>query len=35
MGAESIWKDFKGQIYLGDDGFVKPMQEKLISERRT
>ncbi len=29
MGAESIWKDLKGQIYLGDDDFVEQMQSKL------
>jgi len=29
MGGESIWKDFKGQIYLGDDDFVEQMRGKL------
>ena len=29
MGAESIWKDLQGQIYLGDDDFVEQMREKL------
>jgi len=29
MGAETIWKDLKGQIYLGDDDFVEQMREKL------
>jgi len=29
MGAESIWKDLKGQIYLGDDDFVEQMRGKL------
>ena len=29
MSAESIWKDLKGQIYLGDDEFVERMQSKL------
>ena len=29
MGQESIWKDLKGQIYLGDDDFVEQMQSKL------
>jgi REP-associated tyrosine transposase len=29
MGGESIWKELKGQIYLGDDDFVDAMQEKL------
>jgi hypothetical protein len=29
MGAESIWRDLKGQIYLGDDEFVEEMQRKL------
>jgi putative transposase len=29
MGAESIWKDLKGQIYLGDDDFVAEMRGKL------
>jgi REP-associated tyrosine transposase len=29
MGAESIWKDLKGQIYLGDDDFVEQMWSKL------
>jgi hypothetical protein len=28
-GAESIWKDLKGQIYLGDDDFVERMRDKL------
>ena len=26
---ESIWKDVKGQIYLGDDEFVEEMRSKL------
>ncbi len=29
MGAEIIWKDLKGQIYLGDEDFVERMQGKL------
>jgi putative transposase len=29
MGAESIWKDLQGQIYLGNDNFVEQMQGKL------
>ena len=29
MRAESIWKDLKGQIYLGDDDFVEQMRSKL------
>lgn len=29
MSAESIWKDLKGQIYLGDDDFVERMRDKL------
>jgi REP-associated tyrosine transposase len=29
MGAESIWKDLKGQIYLGNDDFVERMRGKL------
>jgi putative transposase len=29
MGAESIWKDLQGQIYLGDDNFVEQMRGKL------
>jgi len=29
MGAESVWKELKGQIYLGDDDFVERMQGKL------
>ena len=29
MGGESIWKELKGQIYLGDDDFVDQMQCKL------
>ena len=29
MGVETIWKNLRGQIYLGDDGFVEQMQEKL------
>lgn len=34
MGSESIWKDLKGQIYLGDDDFVEQMQEKLRGRAR-
>jgi DNA invertase Pin-like site-specific DNA recombinase len=29
MRAESIWKNLKGQIYLGDEDFVERMQSKL------
>ncbi len=29
MGAESIWKDLKAQIYLGDEDFVEQMRGKL------
>jgi putative transposase len=29
MSAESIWKDLKGQIYLGNDDFVEQMRGKL------
>jgi len=29
MSAESIWKDLRGQIYLGDDDFVEQMRSKL------
>ena len=29
MSAESIWKDLKGKIYLGDDDFVERMRGKL------
>jgi len=29
MSAESIWKDLRGQIYLGDDDFVERMRGKL------
>ena len=29
MSAESIWKDLRGQIYLGDDNFVDQMRSKL------
>jgi hypothetical protein len=29
MSAESIWKDLKGQIYLGDEDFVERMRKKL------
>ena len=29
MGGESIWKDLKGQIYLGDNDFVEQMRGKL------
>jgi putative transposase len=29
MSAESIWKDLKGQIYLGDDDFVERMRKNL------
>ena len=29
MGGESIWKDLKGQIYLGDDDFAEQMRGKL------
>jgi hypothetical protein len=28
-GGESIWKDLKGQIYLGDDDFIEQMRGKL------
>ena len=34
MGSESIWKDLKGQIYLGDDDFVEQMREKLGGQAR-
>jgi hypothetical protein len=29
MDADSIWKDLKGQIYLGDEDFVERMRGKL------
>ncbi len=29
MSAGSIWKDLKGQIYLGDDDCVEQMRDKL------
>jgi hypothetical protein len=29
IGGESIWKNLKGQIYLGDDDFVEKMRSKL------
>ena len=29
MGGASIWKDLKGQIYLGDDDFIEQMRGKL------
>jgi REP element-mobilizing transposase RayT len=29
IGRESIWKDLRGQIYLGDEGFVQRMRGKL------
>ena len=29
IGGESIWKDLKGQIYLGDDDFVEQGRGKL------
>jgi REP element-mobilizing transposase RayT len=29
IGAESIWKDLKGQIYLGDEDFVEEMRGRL------
>lgn len=29
IGAETIWKDLQGQIYLGDDDFVEKMRGKL------
>ena len=29
MGGETIWKDLKGQIYLGDDDFVEQMRKRL------
>ncbi len=29
IGAESIWKNLRGQIYLGDDNFVEQMRSKL------
>lgn len=28
MRAESVWKELKGQIYLGDEDFVERMREK-------
>jgi REP element-mobilizing transposase RayT len=32
VGAESVWRDLKRQIYLGDAPFVERMQAKLDSE---
>jgi putative transposase len=29
VGQESLWKDLKGQIYLGDDSFIEQMRGKL------
>jgi putative transposase len=29
IGRERIWKDLKGQIYLGDDHFVEQMRRRL------
>jgi hypothetical protein len=29
IGAESIWQNLRGQIYLGDDDFVEQMRGKL------
>ncbi len=29
LGQETIWKDLKGQIYLGDDDFVEQTQRRL------
>jgi putative transposase len=29
MGRESLWKDLKGQIYLGDEAFVEALRGKL------
>ncbi len=29
IGAESIWKDLKAQVYLGDEEFVEQMRGKL------
>lgn len=29
VGAESIWKDLKGQIYLGQEDFIEQMRGKL------
>jgi putative transposase len=29
MGQETIWKNLKGQIYLGDEDFVEQMQGRL------
>ena len=32
IGAESVWRNLRGQIYLGDERFVESMQSKLDSE---
>ena len=29
IAAQSVWKDLRGQIYLGDERFVQRMQAKL------
>jgi len=29
IGADSVWKDVRGQIYLGDERFVQRMQARL------
>ena len=32
IGAQSLWNDLRGQIYLGDERFVERMQAKLEKE---
>jgi REP element-mobilizing transposase RayT len=34
MGQQSIWKDLKGQIYLGGEEFVEQMRERLGERER-
>jgi len=29
IGKESVWQDLKGQIYLGDESFLKRMQDQI------
>ncbi|WP_231890819.1 hypothetical protein [Methylomonas koyamae] len=32
LGQESIWRQLKRQIFLGEDTFVLPMQEKITGK---
>jgi hypothetical protein len=32
IGRESLWQELKGQIYLGDERFIKRLQSRLKSK---